>query len=195
MASPLEFVGKELKENVRVVSDSIGKLEQPLVEMAAAGIDSIRNGGKILFCGNGGSAADAQHLSTELVSKLTFVRPPIASLALTVNTSLITAHSNDFGFDEVFSRQIRALGKNGDMLVAISTSGKSQNILNAVRTASEIGIKTAAFLGKDGGEILGLADHVLVVPSNNTQRIQEVHILLGHIFCEILEKTLFEKES
>lgn len=151
---------------------------------------AIENGNKILFCGNGGSAADAQHLATELTVRFINDRPPIAALALTTDTSTLTAAGNDYGFDHIFSRQIAALGQKGDVLFAISTSGNSANILNALDAAKKKHITTIALTGRDGGKMIALCDHTLIVPAQETARIQEMHILLGHMLCGALEQKL-----
>ncbi|MFZ0391045.1 MAG: SIS domain-containing protein, partial [Calditrichia bacterium] len=154
---------------------------------------TIQSGGKILLCGNGGSAADAQHMAAELVIRLTAEndRPAIAALALTVDTSILTAGANDYGFRHVFSRQIEALGERGDTLIAISTSGNSPNIIEAVNMAHEKGLYVIGFLGKDGGKLNKLVDLPLTVPSASTARIQESHSMVMHIVCSFLEKELF----
>ncbi len=152
---------------------------------------AYRGGHKVLLCGNGGSAADAQHIATELVSKLNLERDTLPALALTTNTSLLTAISNDSAYDQVFVRQIQAMAQAGDVLIAISTSGRSANVNAAVTAAKERGVQTIALTGKDGGELTRLAHTVIIVPSDNTQRIQEGHITIAHILCDIVEKTLF----
>lgn len=153
----------------------------------------IENGGKILFCGNGGSAADSQHLAAELVVRLrsSFERPAIPAIALTVDTSILTAGGNDYGFDYVFSRQVEALGTKNDALIAISTSGNSMNIIKAVEQANKKNMLVVGFLGGNGGKLKDLCNISFIAPSNNTARIQESHILVGHILCEIIEETLF----
>lgn len=155
--------------------------------LLAACVKCIRGGGKIMFFGNGGSAADAQHLATELVIRYKQNRTAIAAIALTTDTSVLTASGNDIGFERVFARQIEALGKPGDVAIAISTSGKSPNILLALKQAKAMGIVTAALGGKGGGDLSGLADHLLVVPSDTTARIQEMHITIGQLLCGALE--------
>jgi D-sedoheptulose 7-phosphate isomerase len=150
-------------------------------------VRSVRGGGKLLFFGNGGSAADAQHLATELTTRYTKSRAAIAAIALTTDTSTLTAVGNDLGFVQVFSRQIEALGQPGDVAIAISTSGRSQNVIAALRQARAKGLVTAALGGKSGGGMTGLVDHLLAVPSNTTARIQEIHITLGHMLCGALE--------
>lgn len=155
--------------------------------------EAIRRGGKLMFCGNGGSAADAQHLAAELVIRLrgSFNRPPIAALALTTDSSVLTAGGNDYGFDSVFARQVEALGRPEDILVAISTSGNSPNVLQAVEVARKKHIYVIGLTGGDGGRLKTVADFTLVVPSHVTAHIQESHITIGHIVCQLLEEALF----
>ncbi len=159
----------------------------------AAGLisNSLRQGGKIHFCGNGGSAADAQHLAAELSGRFYFDRPPLNAEALHCNTSYLTAVGNDYGYDLIFSRLLRGTAKKGDVLVGISTSGNSKNILNAFEVAQELGIHIIALTGSTGGLMQQSADILLNVPSNDTPRIQESHILIGHILCELVERELF----
>ena len=169
-------------------------LEQRTPEILAAGhklVNVLVDGGKIFFCGNGGSAADAQHLATELVVKLQHDRRPLPALALTTDTSVLTAAGNDYGFREIFARQVAALGAKPDALVGISTSGKSENVLAALAAARGKGMCTIGMLGKDGGTIAQQVDHAIVVPEHDTQRIQECHILIGHIWMELIEHELF----
>ena len=154
-------------------------------------VGSIKAGGKLLVLGNGGSAADAQHIAAELVNRLTGDRPPIAAIALTTDSSILTSIGNDSSFDEVFERQVRALGRTGDVVLAISTSGNSPNILRAVSAARELSIRTIGMTGRDGGKLAALADVALVVDARSTQRIQETHITIGHILCELIEESLF----
>ncbi|MBR5784408.1 MAG: D-sedoheptulose 7-phosphate isomerase [Bacteroidales bacterium] len=156
-------------------------------------VDSLSLGGKIHFCGNGGSAADAQHIAAELSGRFYFNRPPLNAEALHCNTSYLTAVANDFGYDVIFSRLLEADGRKGDVLVGISTSGNSKNILNAYDTAREKGIKTISFTGNGGGMMKDKSDILLAVPSNCTPRIQECHILIGHIICQIVENQMFGK--
>ncbi len=155
----------------------------------------IREGGKILFCGNGGSAADAQHLAAELVVRLRgeFNRPAIAALALTTDSSILTAGGNDLGFETIFARQVEALGQPEDLLVAISTSGNSPNVLKAVQVAQQKGIFVIGLTGGTGGALAKAADFTLIVPSSVTAHIQESHITIGHIVCQLLEEMLFKK--
>jgi D-sedoheptulose 7-phosphate isomerase len=154
-------------------------------------IDTLRAGGKILIFGNGGSAADAQHIAAELVNRLNYDRPPIAAIALTTDSSILTSVGNDATFDDLFERQLRALGRSGDVAIAISTSGNSPNVLKAVSAARELGIRTIALGGRGGGRLASLTDLALIVGSESTQRIQETHITIGHILCELIESELY----
>ncbi len=158
----------------------------------AAGLcsDSLRRGGKLLFCGNGGSAADSQHLASELTGRFIKERRPLAALALTTDSSALTCIANDYAFDEVFARQLAALGKAGDVLVAISTSGNSRNVIRAVEEARAIGLQVIGLLGRDGGALGPVCDVAVVVPSQVTARIQEAHILIGHTLCGMIEESL-----
>jgi len=193
--SHLESIRSELRESSEVKIRVAEKLSSLIAQIANIAIQSLKCGGKILFCGNGGSAADAQHLATEMVCRLEFNRPAIAALALTTDTSLITAQSNDMGFESIFSRQIEALGKPGDVLIAITTSGNSENVLKAVQTAKTRKMQTVAFSGMGGGKIINMVDYALTVPSSNAQRIQEAQITIGHIFCGLIEKELVEQSK
>jgi D-sedoheptulose 7-phosphate isomerase len=150
----------------------------------------LKQGNKIMFCGNGGSAADSQHIAAEFVGRFVEDRIPLAAMALSVDTSALTCISNDYGYEEVFSRQVIALGKPGDILVGISTSGNSGNIIKAMECAHELGVETIGLLGRDGGRLGGICQHNLIVDSTNTARIQECHILIGHTLCEGIEKIL-----
>jgi D-sedoheptulose 7-phosphate isomerase len=153
---------------------------------------SLAQDGKILFCGNGGSAADAQHLAAELTNRFLMDRPPLPGLALTTDTSALTAISNDFGFEHIFSKQIRALGRESDILLAISTSGASANITNALKTARELNMITMGLTGKGGGDMPPLCDYLLDVPDDSTPLIQEIHITVGHLLCRLIDYYLFE---
>ena len=154
-------------------------------------VTSVRAGGKVLIFGNGGSAADAQHIAAELVNRLNYDRPPIAAIALTTDTSILTSVGNDSSFDGLFERQLRALGRPGDVALAISTSGNSPNVLRAVAAASELSIKTIALAGRDGGKLANAVDLALIVDADSSQRIQETHITIGHILCELVEEALY----
>lgn len=156
--------------------------------------DVLKNGDKILLCGNGGSAADCQHIAAEFTSVLSkdILRPAMAAIALTTDTSFITANANDFGFEGIFERQVEALGRKGDALIGISTSGNSENVLRAIRFAKKKEIKTILLTGETGGKIADIADVSVKVPCNDTQLIQESHISIGHVFCELVENEMFK---
>lgn len=156
-------------------------------------VEALRNGRRILWCGNGGSAADAQHLAAELSGRFYYDRPPLNSEALHCNTSYLTAVANDYGYDLIYSRMINGSCQKGDVLVGLSTSGNSKNIVNAFKKAKELGVITVALTGETGGEMKALADYLLNVPSSDTPRIQECHIMLGHIICEMVEATIFPR--
>lgn len=162
-----------------------------VAEAAQLVIAAVQAGGKVLLFGNGGSAADAQHIAAELVNRLTYDRPPIAAIALTTDTSILTSIGNDSSFDELFERQVRALGRAGDVVIAISTSGNSPNVLRAVEAARQLGIHIIAFTGRDGGRLAPLADVALIVEARNTQHIQETHITIGHILCELAQDAIY----
>jgi len=181
-----EIFGKAIAEHlevVRQVEDQQPKLEAIARAMTAA----LRAGGKILWCGNGGSAGDSQHLAAEIVNRFRRERRGLASVALTTDTSILTSVANDYGFEAVFSRQIEALGVPGDLVVGISTSGNSPNVLAALQTAHSQGLVTVAFTGAGGGKMAPLADHLFAVASTDTARIQEAHILAGHMLCDWIE--------
>jgi D-sedoheptulose 7-phosphate isomerase len=163
-----------------------------IAELAARSAAALRRGGKILFCGNGGSAADAQHLAAEYVVRFARERQPLAALALTTDTSVLTAGGNDYGFDAVFERQVRALGRPGDLLVLHSTSGESENLVRAACAAAEMGIATAALLARGGGRLAAAVELALVVPTQSTARAQELHLTIGHIVCGLVEDGLAE---
>jgi Phosphoheptose isomerase len=165
-------------------------LRDPFETLVRLCTHSVRNGGKIVFFGNGGSAADAQHLAAELTVRYQRDREPIPALALTTDTSVLTAIGNDLGFDRVFARQVRAVCRPGDVCIALSTSGESENVVNGLRAAKERGCIGAGLAGRAGGRMIDLASPLLVVPSESTARVQEMHILLGHALCEALEREL-----
>ena len=158
-------------------------------------IDAFRAGNKVLLFGNGGSAADAQHIAAEFVGRFAFDRPALPALALSVNTSCVTAIGNDYGFDLVFSRQLEALAHRGDVAIGISTSGRSPNVLRAIATAKKLGLHTVGLTGAAGSKLADAVDHCICVPSTETPRIQECHILVGHIISELVEQTIFHEES
>src|SRR6266566_2846622 len=180
-------VKQRLLASTDVVS-AIAKVTEVLVE-------AIRCGNKPLLFGNGGSAADAQHIAAEFVGRFAFNRPALPALALSVNTSCITAIGNDYGFDQVFSRQIEAIGRPGDVAVGITTSGNSPNVLRAVTAARKVGLHTVGLTGRGGGKLKECVDHCICVPSDETPRIQECHILVGHIISELVEHELFHEHG
>ena len=167
------------------------KLMQTIAEVAQECVDLYRKGKKTLLAGNGGSAADAQHFAAELVGRYGFDRASLPSIALTTDTSNLTAIGNDYGYDKVFSRQLEGMGNEGDLFIGISTSGNSQNIINAFMAAKEKNIMTVALVGRDGGKMSNIADYTLIVPSNATPRIQESHLLIEHMICDIIEQEIF----
>lgn len=158
-------------------------------------IEALREGRKILLFGNGGSAADAQHLAAEFVNRYQMERPGLPAIALTTDTSILTSIANDTTFEELFSRQIEALGQAGDVAIAITTSGRSPNVVRGVQTARQRGLRTIGLLGKDGGMVKDFVDLPIIVPSDSTSRIQEVHITIGHIVCELVERSLYPHSS
>jgi len=166
-------------------------LMETIAQVGRECVSLYKSGKKTLLAGNGGSAADAQHIAAELVGRYGFDRPSIPSIALTTDTSNLTAIGNDYGYDKVFSRQMEGMGSEGDLFIGISTSGNSVNIVNAINVAKAKGVKTVALVGRDGGEMARIADYAIIVPSNATPRIQESHILIGHMICDIIEKELF----
>ncbi|MDD4847744.1 MAG: D-sedoheptulose 7-phosphate isomerase [Bacteroidales bacterium] len=170
------------------------QLQEKIEKTVEICCNTYRQGGKVLFCGNGGSAADAQHLAAELSGRFYFDRPPLQAEALHVNTSYVTAVANDYSYDAIYARMVEGCGKNGDVLIGISTSGNSINVVKAFEKAKDLGMFTIAFTGKDGGKMASKSDVLLNIPSNDTPRIQESHILVGHIICELIEDKLFKHE-
>jgi len=186
----VEAVRTELAEHEAVLRRVVEELAVEIHELARLVTDTLREGGKVLFCGNGGSAADAQHLAAEYVVKLTAERRPLPAIALTTDGSILTAASNDYGFESVFARQLRALGRPGDLLVVHSTSGRSANLLAAAAAARDMGMKVAAVLAKGGGPLRDRVDLALVVPTESPERAQELHITIGHVVCALVEEAL-----
>jgi len=177
----------ETKQDIYNNEELLNKIE----DVSKLCVALYKNSKKMILAGNGGSAADAQHIAAELVGRYGFDRPSLPSLSLTTDTSALTAIGNDYGYDKVFSRQLEGMGQDGDLFIGISTSGNSENIVNAFKSAKDKNIKTVALTGRDGGEMAQLADIALIVPSDSTPRIQESHILIGHIICDIIEKEIF----
>lgn len=190
----IEQIKKALKNSAELKLQIANTMSEQVSEAAKLISSAIKNGRKVMLCGNGGSAADSQHLAAEMVVRLTgkFNRKALAGMALTTDPSILTAASNDFGFENVFSRQVEAHGVEGDILVAISTSGNSPNVIKAVEAAKKMNIVTIGFLGNDGGKLGSLVDLALIVPSEDTQRVQEAHITIGHIIIQTVENRLFK---
>ena len=180
----------ELLEGSEVLRQIAYALSAEIVNVAEHIITTLRRGGKVMVCGNGGSAADAQHFAAELVGRFRRERPGWAAIALTVDSSVLTSLSNDYGFEQVFARQVQALGRPEDMLVAISTSGNSINVLAAVEVAIGMGVRTVGLTGEGGGALAEMVDHHLAIPSGNTAYIQQGHIAVLHMFCELVEERL-----
>ena len=179
-----------LSELVGVVTESMsGDIE----EMAEKTVGVLRQGGRIFFCGNGGSAADAQHLAAEYVVRFQRERAPLPALALTTDTSVLTAGGNDYGFDTIFARQVEALARSGDLLFLHSTSGESENLLRAAEVARDLGVRTVALLAKGGGRLKDAVDRALVVPTTSTARAQELHLTIGHIVCDLVDRAFAEE--
>jgi D-sedoheptulose 7-phosphate isomerase len=178
-----------IQQQLSVLS-ALHLLQEPVARAGQLAAQALRAGGKLMFCGNGGSAADSQHLAAELTGRFIKDRAPLAAMALSTDTSALTCIANDYAFDEVFARQVRALGRAGDVLVAISTSGNSRNVVRAVEEARALGVPVVGLLGRDGGVLRALCDVPIVVPSPVTARIQEAHILIGHTLCGLIEQEL-----
>jgi D-sedoheptulose 7-phosphate isomerase len=189
------IIQKRFKESSEVKARFLKENLSRLLEVIKVVAQAFEAGNKLLIMGNGGSAADAQHIAAEFVNRYIIDRPPLPAISLTTDTSVLTSISNDASFVDVFARQVRALGREGDVVLGISTSGNSANIVKAFEVAKEMGVRTVAFTGNDGGALSRIADYSLVVPSGSTPRIQEVHILVGHTLCEMVEHHLFFKVS
>ncbi len=189
----IDYIKKQIADSAatkqKILENS--ELLDAIEAVAKACVSVYKNGKKTLLAGNGGSAADAQHIAAELVGRYGFDRPSIPSIALTTDTSNLTAIGNDYGYDKVFSRQLEGMAVKGDLFIGISTSGNSQNVINAFESAKAKGVTTVALVGRDGGTMAQMADFAIIVPSNATPRIQESHILIGHILCDIIEKEMF----
>ncbi len=192
IATP-ELIAKQIGESISVKQAMLAddRLINQIAEVADLIVDTYRAGGKVLIAGNGGSAADAQHIAAELVSRFTMERPALPAIALTTDTSIITAISNDYGYDNLFSRQLEAMARPGDVFLAISTSGNSPNVVRALEGAAALKLVSVGMTGATGGKLKAYCDHCLCVPSTDTARIQEGHITIGHILCETTEQGLF----
>jgi D-sedoheptulose 7-phosphate isomerase len=188
-----KIIQKRFKESSEVKARFLKENLSKLLEAIKLISQTFEAGNKIFFFGNGGSAADAQHIAAEFVNRYIMDRPPLPAISLATDTSILTSISNDMAFNEIFSRQLKALGRDGDVAVGITTSGNSPNVLRAFEVAKELGMKTIALTGNDGGALVKIADISLVVSSSSTPRIQETHILIGHLLCEMVEHQLFFK--
>ncbi len=188
----LQLIMNHAQDGARLREAFFADHAQAVDEAARTMAVSLARGGKILWCGNGGSAADAQHFSAELVNRFLMERPPLPSIALTTDTSALTAIGNDYSFDQIFSKQVQALGRPGDVLVAISTSGRSANVNEALRAALDAGLTTIGLAGGNGGTMIGHCHHALIVPDKRTPLIQEMHAAIGHLLCWLVDHYLFE---
>lgn len=191
MTKYLQFIEQRTEESIAVKRALLETQSNVIAAVAQQLVTAMRNGKTLYLCGNGGSAGDAQHIAAELVGRFTKERRALPAVALTTNTSALTALGNDYDYSIVFSRQLEAFGKPGDVVIGISTSGNSANVLQAIQTAKELGLVTIGLTGETGGKTKAEADHCICVPSRDTARIQESHILIGHILCEIIECELF----
>lgn len=192
-----EYFLNQLNQTAEIVSfmQSDVSLHDTMTKVAEACVKALKNGGKVLLAGNGGSAADAQHIAGELVSRFAFDRPGLPAIALTTDTSILTAIGNDYGYEKLFERQIQALGNAGDVFIAYTTSGSSKNILAALVEAKRKGLICVGVTGNRGGQILELCDYVFAVPSGNTPKIQEGHLVIGHTLCGIIEEKIFGQKN
>jgi len=190
-----DFIANQVKKSYEVKQEIYAneKLMQLIKEVSQVTTEAYKKGNKTLIAGNGGSAADAQHIAGEFVSKFYFDRPGLASISLTTDTSILTAIGNDYGYEKLFSRQVQANGNKGDIFIGISTSGNSKNILEALKECKEKGIITVGLTGQKGGAMAELCDYCIKVPSDETPRVQEAHILIGHIICAVVEEAIFGK--
>ncbi len=190
ISQEISLVLSAIENNITTVGGLSKNCVGDIIKAAAMMTSSLRDGSKVVFFGNGGSAADAQHIAAELVGRFKAPRPPLRALALTTNPSILTAIGNDFNFDEVFSRQVTAEVEEGDTVIGITTSGRSKNVINGIKEANKMKAKTIGLTGSNGRDFASFCDHSILVPSNDTQRIQESHILIGHILCELIETAL-----
>ena len=185
-----QTIKDEFQSHLEIINLTIETMQEKLELASLLAVETLKNGNKILLCGNGGSAADAQHIAAELTGRYKTERRGLPGIALTTDTSALTAIGNDYGYDRVFDRQVESLASKGDLIIGISTSGNSKNVINALKVGRELGCKTLGLSGRDGGEMNNVCDINLVVPSDNTPRIQEMHILFGHTICQIIDNEL-----
>ena len=185
-----QTIKNEFTSHLETINKVIETMEENLQKASELAVETLKNGNKILICGNGGSAADAQHIAAELTGRYKTERRGLPGIALTTDTSALTAIGNDYGYDRVFDRQVESLANKGDLIIGISTSGNSKNVINALNVGKELGCKTLGLTGRDGGAMNDICDINLVIPSNDTPRIQEMHILFGHTICQIIDDEL-----
>ncbi|RLA76473.1 MAG: D-sedoheptulose 7-phosphate isomerase [Epsilonproteobacteria bacterium] len=183
----LNTISQEFQSHLETINNVISNMENDIEKASIIVVEALKNGNKILLCGNGGSAADAQHIAAELTGRYKTERKGLPGIALTTDSSALTAIGNDYGYDRVFDRQVEALANSGDVIIGISTSGNSKNIVSALKLGQEMKCKTIGFTGRDGGAMNDVCDINLIVPSDNTPRIQEMHILFGHTICQIID--------
>jgi len=186
------IIREALSESIKTKERLIEEYADKIIGISEKIAISIKNGNKLMLCGNGGSAADSQHIAAEFVNRFLIERRPLPAIALTTDSSILTSIGNDYSFEDIFSKQVRALGKSGDILIGISTSGRSRNVINAIKVAKEMEIYTVAFSGGEGGELSEVSDMSFNIRGKNTARIQETHIFLGHIICELVDNILFK---
>jgi len=187
-----EEIAQIFRESADLKLRFIRQNAEVIVQVVRMIVEAFKSGNKVLLFGNGGSAADAQHMAGEFINRFLIERPPLPAIALTTDTSVLTSISNDYGYVESFSKQVKALGKEGDVAIGISTSGSAANVIKAVKVAREMGIKTVGLSGRDGGELAKAVDVAIVVDAQVTPRIQEVHITIGHVICEMVDRMLFQ---
>ncbi len=187
-----DIISETLQESLKVKEQFIRECGDDLIILSKKIVASFTNDRKLMLCGNGGSAADAQHIAAEFVNRLEMERPPLPAISLSTDTSIITCIGNDYSFNDIFTKQVKAIGLEGDVLLAISTSGNSQNVISAAETAKEMGIFVAGLTGGKGGKLKDISDLCLIVPSDRAARIQESHILAGHIICKLVDYILFQ---
>ena len=183
----LSTISQEFKSHLETINCIINNMENDIEKASIIIVDALKNGNKVLLCGNGGSAADAQHIAAELTGRYKTERRGLPGIALTTDTSALTAIGNDYGYDRIFDRQVESIAQEGDVIIGISTSGNSENVISALKLAQEMKCKTIGFTGRDGGKMNKVCDINLIVPSDNTPRIQEMHILFGHTICQIID--------
>lgn len=188
--SSRKIISEHFEEHSKIISKVLALTSDDIESASLKITQALDNDRTLFWCGNGGSAADSQHLAAELVGRFKNDRKALRSIALTTDTSVLTCVANDYSYEDIFSRQLEALARSDDVLVAISTSGNSENVLRALKVAKDLGVKTIALLGKDGGQAKSIADLAILIPSDSTARIQETHILIGHILCDLIEKGL-----